>query len=254
MEMRKGSRTALLALAGALALVLVPASVASAHADYRGSDPADGETVSSPPTSVTAEFTEPPADGSSLQIFDPCGQRVDAGDYRYQGMPFNTVTVSMSADKAGEYEAVWTVVSAADAHTTRGRFNFSSSGGGPCPGTEGGKDEKAESDDGQASSSGDGASDPSQSGPVSAAGDAGSQDDENDGKRQKKKNKAKDATERTETPASEQIELTQSEVPGEESPTEDLPLDWLIVGLSISALIGAAAGRIYAGIRGPRSK
>lgn len=56
------------AVSVAILLLTVSAPVAQAHAAYESSDPADGATVSSPPSRVTADFTEPlVARGSRLR-------------------------------------------------------------------------------------------------------------------------------------------------------------------------------------------
>lgn len=237
-------------LLGALVLALGMISPAGAHADYRGSDPGDGETVSSPPSSVKAEFTEPPASGSTLEVHDPCGARVDSGNYSYEGFPLNTMSVSMSATRAGEYQVQWTVVSAADGHTTRGVFTFVSSGGEKCPsaGGEPEPDEADTSNDPSSSSASD--EETSTDGPRNseAAEREADEKQSKSGAKAKAKN-GKGGSESTAETAT--IDLAQAEAQ-EQAAKEDLPVDWLIVGLSISALIGAIAGRIYAGIRGPR--
>lgn len=248
--MREKRGAGLLVLLGALVLALGTISPAVAHADYRGSDPADGETVSSPPSDVKAEFTEPPASGSSLVVHDPCGERVDSGNYSYEGFPLNTMSVSMSATRAGEYRVQWTVVSAADSHTTRGVFTFVSSGGEKCPQAAGEPDADGENTAGGSSSSEteEAASKGDPGGEVAAA-DSGPNDKQGKPGKTRPKN-GKSRSDRAGETAT--IDLAETEVAQERADKEDLPVDWLIVGLSISALIGAIAGRIYAGIRGPR--
>ncbi|MBA2725471.1 MAG: copper resistance protein CopC, partial [Actinobacteria bacterium] len=89
------------ALAGALLVLLVlPTSPAFAHAAYKESSPADKSTVSSPPTEVWAEFTEPPAQSSQLEIYDPCGERVDSGSASILAY---RMTTTMSSDRQGTY-------------------------------------------------------------------------------------------------------------------------------------------------------
>ena len=108
---------------------------AHAHAAYEGSDPADGSTVSSPPSRITADFTERLVDGSRLSVYDPCGDQVDGGDSLVVN---DRLTVSMSADKQGTYRVHFAVVSSIDGHPTNGDFTFTSSGGDPCQSEESG--------------------------------------------------------------------------------------------------------------------
>lgn len=245
-------------LIGTVATVvsIVGAPVASAHADYRDSDPPDGASVSSPPGEVWAEFTEQPVEGSTIVITDPCGQRVDKGDYRYQPFPINRITVSMSADKAGAYRATWTVTSDADGHTTRGTFTFTSTGGEACPGAESGSKGSSGSAERSSSTSGDeSAQQPEVAADTSDAGSAGSTA-QRTGK-PSGKDGAKQARGKKGRVKSEQADLAQA--PQEENADlvaeeEDIPLDWLVVGLLISALIGAAGGRVYVNIVAPRGK
>ncbi|MDQ3646148.1 MAG: copper resistance protein CopC, partial [Actinomycetota bacterium] len=124
-------RTAAAGLLVALAALGLSAAPAAAHASYSGSDPADDSTVSAPPSQVWAEFTEPLAEGSHLIVYDPCGDQVDNGDSQVTAY---RVTISMNAEAAGTYTVHFAVVSSLDSHPTRGSFNFTSSGGSPCPG------------------------------------------------------------------------------------------------------------------------
>src|SRR5687768_5482312 len=120
-----------------LGLSVVALSIAAfsvpafAHAAYESSDPADGSTVSSPPSRVIADFTErlQPAT-SRLSVYDPCGAQVDNGDSLIAN---DRITVSMSANKQGTYVVRFQAHSDVDGHVTTGEFSFTSSGGSPCP-------------------------------------------------------------------------------------------------------------------------
>jgi methionine-rich copper-binding protein CopC len=256
--MKRATRFTTLTTSALLALgVLLPAP-AGAHASYDGSNPPDKGTVSAPPSEVWAEFTEPPAQGSTLQIVDPCGQRVDAGDYRYFGY---RVTVSMSADKAGRYSANWHVVSDLDSHPTSGTFTFTSTSGEDCPGAS---DEGSGGGGSKPSKSGDGSSG-SSAGETQPAPAAASEDDaevlgtavaaeepkkENNKNgasrksRARKSNKDKVAPDRD----SDEILLLAEERDGEPALSDDLPLGWLLASFGIAALIGAAGGFVYVSI------
>ncbi|HYP23565.1 MAG TPA: copper resistance protein CopC, partial [Actinomycetota bacterium] len=54
-----------LAGAAAAAILVAAAPAVLAHAAYKSSNPADKSTVATPPTQVTAEFTEPLTEASS---------------------------------------------------------------------------------------------------------------------------------------------------------------------------------------------
>lgn len=248
---------------GALGLVVslsfVAASPAWAHADYRGSTPSDGATVSEAPSEVVAEFTEPPAPGSTLRIFDPCGAQVDSGSYSYQGFPLNRMSTSMSSDKAGRFSVEWTVISAADGHTTRGFFSFDASQGASCPGSDG-----SDGSDGSGGSGSEGSGTAARSSTQTATEEASVSNDGSGTSSKSKKGSAKrnatKATGKNDGSSSDGTDargatLVQEERPEDEeerAASDDIPVDWLIVGLCISALIGAVGGRVYAGIVSPR--
>ena len=235
-----------------LSLLLVPA--AHAHAAYESSDPGNGTTVSSPPGRVTAEFTEPVVDDSRLEVYDPCGTRVDNGD---SFVAADRITVSMSADKQGTYRVHFSVVSSVDGHPTSGDFDFTSSGGSPCPGEEPAEEEEPEkpqsprddraddeamaTDDESTGSTDpeDGASRSSRERPDrSEAGHQGhrrTKDDRVAGRR---------IVAQDETPETEETSTTGI--------WDGIPMSDFFVALAVATLIGAAGGRIYAGILGPR--
>lgn len=253
--MRTAASAWLIGVAAAAALI-AGAPAAFAHADYRDSDPRDKASVSSPPEEVWAEFTEQPVEGSTVVITDPCGERVDRGDYRYQPFPINRITVSMSADKTGRYSATWTVTSDADGHTTRGTFTFTSTTGEGCPGA-GSKGSSGSTERSSSTGSDGSVEQPEAPAGSSDKGTAGSADKRagrssgNDaanrtkGQRKGKKGRAE----------SERVDLVQAQDEGRDpSAEEEIPLDWLVVGLLVSALIGAAGGRVYVNIVAPRDR
>ena len=117
----------------ALAIVGGTSAPASAHAAYKNSDPADETSVSSAPSQIWAEFTEPPGPGSFMEVFDECGEQVDAGDSRNDGY---RIYLSMSGTRSGTYRVTFNVASATDSHVTRGEFTFMAASGEPCPAEE----------------------------------------------------------------------------------------------------------------------
>ncbi|MDQ3913717.1 MAG: copper resistance protein CopC [Actinomycetota bacterium] len=153
----------------AAALVLATAPAAWAHAAYKDSTPGDGETVLSPPSQVTAEFTEPITNSSYLEVYDPCGQRVDNGDSQISGYD---MSITMSADKAGEYVVEFAAQSI-DTHVTYGSFSFSSSGGSSCSGADPEQPGTGGSGGGGSGGGGGGGTAPGGSGPGSMPGGGG---------------------------------------------------------------------------------
>ena len=122
----------LVRVAAVAAVLLLQASPAVAHARYEGSDPSDGSSVSSPPSSVQADFSEPVTSDSFLEVTDPCGEIVSGASDPVA----DKVTVSMSGSRAGTYTVYYRVQSTVDSHVTDGAFTFTSNGGDPCPGSE----------------------------------------------------------------------------------------------------------------------
>ena len=261
-----GARRFILLTALCSAALLGSAAPAFAHAAYEASEPANGATVSSPPSRVIAEFTEPVVQGSTLTVVDPCGEQVDNGDSL---VATDRITVTMSASRAGVYSVTFDVVSAVDGHNTGGTFTFTSSGGDPCPGEEpvaeqpqqpsggGGGDTGSDSSGpvyggnggGSATTASSNVSSPSRSGGGKAAGAATQQ-------RNKEAptggNRAKAGRDRAHSSGAEMAASTAAE---EQAPSvwEGIPLGALIAALTLSGLIGAAGGKIYAGIMGWRA-
>lgn len=251
-KLRSALTTAMFTL---VALAPLPAA---AHAAYKDSSPADRSSVSSPPGSVWAEFTEPVSSSSTLEIYDPCGTRVDAGDSSVSGY---RITVSMDGSHAGTYEARFSVVSTLDGHSTTGSFTFTSTGGNDCPGSGGGAnrggDGVAKHRTGSSSGSGGGSTEADSAGEVQAAGapnpegprrKAGKKKPgghgQHSGRKKERQRSGKDPARRPGTRPLAQRETVEP----------DLPLDWLLISFTISAAIGAVGGRVYASISRPRRK
>lgn len=235
-------------IAIAILSVLVVPSVAWAHAAYKDSDPKDEATVASPPSSVWAEYTEPLQDGSNLEVYDPCGTRVDNDD---TSITAYRMEVTMSADKAGTYSVRWVAASAVDPHVTRGTFTFSVTDGDTCDVAT------APEDDGQ------------QRGNTSRGNNSASSVDTADAGAATTDRRERSQTERAQGPNAReragarqnaaavndtglvQAQDTESEV-GSDGIWDGIPMDGFALALAIAAAIGAAGGRIYANIMGPR--
>jgi methionine-rich copper-binding protein CopC len=247
-------------------LLVLQASPAAAHARFEASTPGDGQTVSSPPSQVDADFSEPVTSDSFLEVTDPCGNVV-SGSSRPVA---DKVSVSMSGTRAGTYSVFFRVQSSVDSHVTEGSFSFASSGGDPCPGEEppggsgGGNDNTNEPSGGGSGRSDDDNSDPGSPGgddPAAPTDDSGTSTDTtsttggNGGGGGERGGKGGSGGGRGNEGGGDGVRLAVDE--GEKrrrGPDPwDLPMDGLLIALGIAALIGAAGGRIYASIMGPRA-
>jgi methionine-rich copper-binding protein CopC len=111
----------------ALTLVLWTPRLAGARANYDHSDPASESTVPTAPTQLQAWFTQGvQSQGSSLQVLDSSGNRVDQGDGRVDlNVPDRKrMLVSLMPLANGVYIVNWVTVSAADGDTAIGTFRF----------------------------------------------------------------------------------------------------------------------------------
>lgn len=247
---------------GCLALPMVLASPASAHAAYESSDPANGSTVSSPPSRVIAEFTEPVVQGSSLAVYDPCGQQVDNGDSL---VATDRITVTMSGQYTGIYSVTFDVVSAVDGHNTSGNFSFTSSGGDPCPGDEPVVSEPGQSSEGGGNGRARDVPDSADSGDseLVASNDTGRDSASGAARQAGDPNKSQNrplaqAGSANKGPAwwkqaasvANVIGAPSEEEKDKESVWDGIPMGAFVAGLALSTLIGAAGGKVYAGIMG----
>lgn len=121
--MRTSDRHALFARAAliALALLVLLPGIAAAHAELDATSPSDGDTVEGTPTEITADFTEPLVDGSSLELLDAAGSVVAEGAID----PDNDqrMTIDPPELEPGEYEVRWQA-RADDGHLERGTYGF----------------------------------------------------------------------------------------------------------------------------------
>lgn len=239
-----------------VAWLAVP-GVASAHAAYEDSTPGNGETVSSPPDRVIVDFTERIVPESTLSISDPCGAEVDNDD---SVVVNDRITTSMSADKRGTYTVRFAVQSAVDGHNTEGQFTFTSSGGSPCDSER----QEAEPDDDASRErrTQDQTREQDRTDTEGGLGDGGQGSREagsgrstdrrrNDARTKVDKGDRAGATASLRDIAAGEEEL---EVNDATSIWDGIPLGEFAVALGVAALIGAAGGRIYAGIMGPIDK
>jgi copper transport protein len=115
---------ALGALVVAVAVVLIVAGPAAAHAGLVSSDPGNGVTVPTAPDAITMTFTEPPdASLSVVSVLDSGGNPVAVGPPERVG-PTGLRVALPSGLADGVYTVNWRVVSAADGHLTAGPIVF----------------------------------------------------------------------------------------------------------------------------------
>lgn len=111
----------MLVAAFAVALLVIGAETASAHATLKETTPGAGEIVSALPQSVLLRFDEPVKTvGQGVRVFGPDGERVDAGRSVVRDA---TISVRIRAEERGTYTVAWRVVSD-DGHNLAGSFVF----------------------------------------------------------------------------------------------------------------------------------
>ena len=225
---------------------------AVAHPAYKDSDPKAGATISAPPTEVWVEFTESIEEGY-VHVYDPCGERVDHGEPE-RNLTNDRITVGTHGDKAGAYRVHWEVLGS-DSHITRGEFSFSSSSGDTCPVSD---EDDQEPEPEKPPNDNDRAETDTNS---TTTDDPGSPRERSDAVESERR-------ERTERNASRQRQVTTGDrdadtdtlaqdetLDAEETSArgiwDGIPIGDFMVALAVAALIGAAGGRIYAGILGP---
>jgi copper transport protein len=115
-------------------LLLGTAAPASAHAVLRGSDPADGSVVDSPPRYVTLTFTESVGLlDDSFRVLDPDNKRLDTPGPEHAPGRSDAVRVRLPGKAVtGTFTVAWRVVSA-DSHPVSGALTFSVGEPSPTP-------------------------------------------------------------------------------------------------------------------------
>jgi methionine-rich copper-binding protein CopC len=119
------------ALVSACLLTLLLVVPAAAHAELEESDPADGETITTPYT-LTATFSEdfsPNPDQSFMRVQNGAEDIVASGGHDDQGA---TMTVELPALPPGEYTVFWQTTTVDDNGVERGTFSFTV-GASPTP-------------------------------------------------------------------------------------------------------------------------
>ncbi|RKT53950.1 copper resistance CopC family protein [Saccharothrix australiensis] len=126
-------RLALSALVAACAL-LGTMPPAYAHTELVAGDPADGASLTGPPTTLTLTFTDPvPAESAIVTVTAPDGTRWRTGEITASGATL-TVPVAPDAAPPGRYALAWQVVGL-DGHYVDGATTFTLTGPTAVPPT-----------------------------------------------------------------------------------------------------------------------
>jgi copper transport protein len=114
---------AALVLAGVVAVMVASVSPAFAHAQFVGSSPVDGTTVTVAPVEVSVTFDEAVvASTGALRVFRADATRVDEGVVRTSA-DGRLVSAPLTSLGDGTHVVAWRVTSA-DGHPIRGAFTF----------------------------------------------------------------------------------------------------------------------------------
>jgi methionine-rich copper-binding protein CopC len=103
-------------------LMLLTAVPAFAHAELEESDPADGETITTPYTLTTTFNEEIGTERSRIVVTNSAGEEVARGGISADDSA--VMTVDLPALEPGAYLASWTAVTPDDNGVTRGQVNF----------------------------------------------------------------------------------------------------------------------------------
>ena len=115
------------AIAAALALgsLLLLAPSASAHAELRSSDPANGQILQTAPDHISLTFSEPPDVGlTTIGVVDASGAPLPTGPPERAPSSNREIRLSLDPVPDGVYTVTWRTVSATDGHVTAGAFSF----------------------------------------------------------------------------------------------------------------------------------
>lgn len=112
---------ALLTVLLAVLLTVVAAPAATAHTELVGTDPADGQVLAHPPSTLTLTFTEPVGVApQAVQLLDASGEPVPLD---VQALDSTVGLTPSAALGSGTHTVAWRVVSS-DGHPISGSFSF----------------------------------------------------------------------------------------------------------------------------------
>jgi methionine-rich copper-binding protein CopC len=103
-------------------LMLSNAMPVLAHAELEESDPADGETITTPYTLVATFSEEMGTDRTRIIVRNAADEEVARGGISENNA--SVMTVELPALEPGEYTAFWTAVTPDDNGVTRGEIHF----------------------------------------------------------------------------------------------------------------------------------
>ncbi len=111
-------------VATALAIVLLSAAPAFAHASFEGSEPGANSQVQTSPKAIVLRFSEPVTpERGGIKVFDSNEKAIDVGKYGRANGDSKTVSVPVPELQEGTYAVTWRVVSE-DSHPIQGAFTF----------------------------------------------------------------------------------------------------------------------------------
>ena len=114
-------------------LGLASLSLAWAHAELIGGEPADGAVVDQPPEQVRLHFSEPiEPEFYALQVYASDRSRIDSGSPRISPNDARVLEVDVRDAGSGTFTVVWRAVSL-DSHVIRGVYAYTV-GAGASPG------------------------------------------------------------------------------------------------------------------------
>jgi hypothetical protein len=107
-----------------LALLILGAAAADAHAFLDHAEPKVGSNIKGSPTQIKVWFTQKLVGPfSQLQVFDASGHEIDKHDKKVDPSDPALLIVSVPPLKPGKYKVVWRAASV-DTHVTNGDFEF----------------------------------------------------------------------------------------------------------------------------------
>ena len=110
--------------AAVIAVVLLDAVTAYAHAHLDRASPAAGATAATAPTEVALHFTESLESRlSAILVRDAAGKQVDKGNSSVDEKDRALLKVSLPPLAPGTYKVEWRVISV-DTHSSKGEYTF----------------------------------------------------------------------------------------------------------------------------------
>src|ERR1700730_1891945 len=108
-----------------LAISVLGASPASAHASLVGADPAPGTSVPQAPGAVVLHFSEAVDHvRSALTVTGPGGRDATAGPTQAVANDGRALRRPLGLERPGRYDVTWTSVSIDDGHAETGPYSF----------------------------------------------------------------------------------------------------------------------------------